>query len=74
LKVPTVFAVKVGTVADELKEPGEHWSEVEQSLVSETPSPSKSRRNLWVPEPLDRSIVMLSPWVTMMVGFVEFQA
>jgi hypothetical protein len=56
-----VLAVKVGTVADELKAPGEHGSEVVQSLVSETISPSRSRRNLWVPAALDSSIVTVSP-------------
>ena len=55
----------------------EQVSPVEQEPVNLAPSLSTSKANWWRVSPLDRVIVTISPWVTVMVGLgvlVKFQA
>src|SRR5437870_4376393 len=55
----------------------EQVSPVEQEPVNLAPSLSTSKANWWRVSPLDRVIVTISPWLTVMVGLgvlVKFQA
>ncbi len=48
----------------------EQVSPVEQEPVNLAPSRSRSRANWWSVSVLDNMIVTMSPWLTVIVGFV----